>query len=515
MKRFLSLILSLAMVMTCCAWFASAEDDIVELHAVANLHTSTRDLDELPIFNEIAEKAGVHINWELYRADYDTKKQTILASGDLPDFFFGAPSLTENDIMLNSEYFIPLEDLIEEYCPNITRMFETYPITKEINTFNDGHIYALSHYMGGRPTIYGSSFINGAWLEKLGLDMPTTIDELTEVARHFATEDPNGNGIADELAIEFGSLFDNTFGARVLWGAFGIHDSLDSFLAIDDDGNVVYNPAVNGYKDWLIWLNQIYDENLVDREFLTHDFAQFKAKSRRSEEEITGIQFGWDIGQMGNPNYTMLMPLEGPNGDHYYSGSAIVNKLAGQGGTYCCMSITTACKNPEAVMKWADYFYTDEYGVQAFFGAYGEGLRLNEDNTIQRIWPEDQTADNWAWTVGVSATFIGWMSPDVDARLVNDDEWYRIGMGKLDFDAAYLPYVDESHNFPPVKLTVEETSEAASLYTDINNVKDTFAAKFVSEGGIEEGWDTYLAELENAGLSRYLEIYQNAYDLTH
>lgn len=515
MKKILSIVLALTMIFACCAVSASADEDIVELHAVAYLHPSTLDLDTLKIYQEIEEKSGVHINWELYRADYDTKKQTILASGDLPDFFFGGASLNENDIMLNVEYFLPLEDLIEEYCPNITRMFETYPVTKEINTFTDGHIYSLPHYMAGQPTIYGSSFINEAWLNNLGLDMPKTIDELTEVARHFATEDPNGNGEQDELAIEFSSLFDANFGARVLWGAFGVHDSIDSYLALDDDNQVIYNPSVEGYKDWIIWLHQIYEEGLVDQEFLTHSFGQYKAKSRRSVDEITGIQFGWDIGQMSNPNYNMLMPLEGPKGYHYYTGSSIVNKLAGDSNSFCCLTISNACKNPEAVLEWADYLYSDEYGIQAFLGAYGEGLEVKEDGTIIQIHPEDQTADNWQWAVAMSSRFVGWISPEIEQNFKYEDEWYAQGLGKMDFDAAYAPYVDESHNYPPAKLTAEETNEVNNIYTDLDSIKATFAAKWVSEGGVEDEWDTYLAELEKAGLSRYLEIYQKAYDATH
>ena len=141
------------------------------------------------------------------------------------------------------------------------------------------------------------------WLDKLGLEMPTTIDELNEVARAFVTQDPNGNGEADEIGYAFDSVNSAKLRRpRVDRRVQRVHDSLDSWLALDDDRNVIYNPAQDGYKDFVTWLRYLYEEGPVDREFLTQDFAQYKAKTRRSEMEISGIQSGWDISQMNNPN---------------------------------------------------------------------------------------------------------------------------------------------------------------------------------------------------------------------
>ena len=44
-------------------------------------------------------------------------------------------------------------------------------------------------------------FINKAWIDKLGLSMPTTTDELKAVLKAFHDQDPNGNGVQDEIGV--------------------------------------------------------------------------------------------------------------------------------------------------------------------------------------------------------------------------------------------------------------------------------------------------------------------------
>lgn len=508
-KTIVSYLLVLTMVLSF-AVPAMAEEAPVQLSAVVSLHASTLDLETLPIYQELEEKANVDITWEYYRADWDTKKQLILASGDLPDIFFGSATLKGPDIELNLDSLIPLDDLIAEHAPNIRKMLEAYPNAADLCRFSDGKIYSLPHVSPDRPVHFGSMYINQAWLDKLGLEMPTTIEELNEVARAFVTQDPNGNGEADEIGYAFADVTGANFGSRVWIGAFGIHDSLDSWLALDDEKNVIYNPAQPGYKDYVAWLNYLYEEGLTDREFLTQDFAQYKAKTRRSEMEISGIQAGWDISQMNNPNYTVLMPVVGPNGHQIVSGNTLFNKLGPEG--YYAMSITTECEDPVAAIKWADQFYADEYGLQAYYGAYGVSMIQNEDGTISFTFPEGQTMDNWKWTNGMSDRFVGWVSDEMEDKLVFDNWTYQKGVGKLQTDERYKPYIEEEYVYPPIVLGADAAEEAASIYADIESITNTFTAQWIADGGVEEQWDEYLAELESAGLSRWLELYQSAYD---
>lgn len=511
-KKLLALMTAIALLCACCPMLALGEDAPVELTAIAVLHGSTQDLETLPIFIEMAEKANVHITWEYVRTDWDSKKTLVLASGDLPDFIFGRYALTPTDILLNQDYFMPLEELIDEYAPNVKRMYEEYPDAQSVNVFPDGHTYALGHVMPARPTHYGASFINKAWLDQLGLAMPESIEELTEVLKAFTENDMNGNGQKDEIGITFASLTDANFGPRPFLGAFGVYDSIDSWLALDDAGKVVYNPATSGYKAWVSWMADLYAQNLLDKEWLTHDFAQYKAKTRRTEDEIVGVQTGWGLNNIANDNYVQLLPLKGPDGHQMYAGNATMNKL----GTSNYNVLSVATKDEEraaAILRWADYLYSDEYGVQAYYGAFGDGLVVGEDGNIsQAVPPEGYTTDSWQWTIAMNDNFVGYVSKEVEEKLVFTDEYSLTGRSKMDLDEAYLPFIDESHNYPFLILEQEETEEASIIKTDLDSILSTFAAQWIVEGGIDEEWDSYVNELNRAGLERYLEIYQSAYD---
>lgn len=511
-KQFLAILVSLCLLLACMP--ALAEEAPVELTAIAVLHGSTLDLETLPIFQEIAEKANVHITWEYVRTDWDTKKSLVLASGDLPDFFFGRYALNASDILLNQDYFLPLEDLIAEHAPNIQRMIEEYPNAAQVNVFPDGHTYALPHVMPARPTHYGASFINQAWLDELGLDMPTTIDELTEVMKAFVENDMNGNGEKDEMGITFSSLTDANFGPRPFLGAFGVNDSIDSWRALDSDGKVIYNPATEGYKQWISWMGDLHAQGLMDKEWLTHDFSQYKAKTRIAQgSEIVGVQTGWALNNIANDNYVQLLPMTGPNGDQIYAGNSTMNKLGTS--NYNVLSITTTNPDPEATIRWADYFYSDEYGLQSYYGAYGDGLVENEDGTISLPEPpEGYSTDSWQWTIAMNDDFVGYVSKEMEEKLVFTDEYTLSGRSKMDLDEAYMPFIDESNNYPFLILEMDETEEISIIETDLNSILSTYAAKWIVEGGVEDSWDEYLGELNRAGLERYLEIYQEAYDRT-
>lgn len=238
-------------------------DEKIELNFVFNSQTMTQDLDKLPVFQELEEKTNIHINWDICRSGWEEKKATMLASGDLPDAFFGS-GIEDADITANLDYFVPLEDLIDQYAPNIKNVFEKDPITEKMSTFPDGHIYGLPQRMPLRPTSNDTLGINKTWLDKLGLEVPTTLDEFYDVCMAFKTQDPNGNGIADEIPFNFANFDDaRWFTARTLLGAWGdMYDMTFNYLSVRDDA-VSYMPTLDSYRELVIFLNRMYQDGLI------------------------------------------------------------------------------------------------------------------------------------------------------------------------------------------------------------------------------------------------------------
>ena len=82
-------------------------------------------------------------------------------------------------------------------------------------------------------------FIRQDWLDNLGLKMPTTIEELKEVARAFTEDDPDGNGQNDTygLAVDGVEVLTKSIGTlEGFFECFGLYPGSDA-MTFMDDGN--------------------------------------------------------------------------------------------------------------------------------------------------------------------------------------------------------------------------------------------------------------------------------------
>ncbi len=145
--------------------------------------------------DDSAKEAGIEISWDtLVASDWTDKKSVLVASGDLPDAFLGSNAFNDAEIAQNQSLFIPLEDLIKENMPNLTKAMEQEPKLKAMITSPDGHIYSLPKKLPMRPTVGNQLFINKKWLDNLGLKVPQTYEELVKVIQEFKDKDENVNG---------------------------------------------------------------------------------------------------------------------------------------------------------------------------------------------------------------------------------------------------------------------------------------------------------------------------------
>ena len=151
-------------------------------------------------YKKAEEATGVHIEWiPISSADADDKVNIMLAS-DLPDAFLGL--IGEGQIANNMDSFLDLnkDDLLKTNAPHVVSDYEKLSNGLDIVTWPDGSIRSL---MTGRQTSYendaeGIMFINKEWLDNVGMDVPTNIDEFYEVMKAFHDQDANGNGDAND-----------------------------------------------------------------------------------------------------------------------------------------------------------------------------------------------------------------------------------------------------------------------------------------------------------------------------
>lgn len=160
------------------------------------------DFNNKEIFKLAEEATNVHIEWMPIAAADATDKVNIMLTSDLPDAFLGL--IGTDQIASNMDSFADLakDDLLKTYAPHIVEDYESSLSNGlDIVTWPDGSIRSL---MTGPQTSYendaeGIMFMNKEWLDKVGMDVPTTTEEFYNVLKAFKEQDANGNGVADEI----------------------------------------------------------------------------------------------------------------------------------------------------------------------------------------------------------------------------------------------------------------------------------------------------------------------------
>lgn len=475
------------------------------------------------------EQTNVHVEWNLAPSEsLEEKRSLLLASGDYPEVFLYAGVTREEEVMHGSQgAFIPLNDLIDEHAVELQKVFGQRPFLRGAITTPDGNIYSMPSINECYHCLHSvRAWINQGWLDKLGLEMPTTTEELKEVLIAFRDQDPNDNGIDDEIPLTGATTGWETNVANFFINAFIYNEPPDRFYVNEGIVDVNYNKLA--FQDALRFLNDLYEEGLIAPEAFTQDAPQLLQTGTDPNYETIGLgvaSLWWSVvgqdevinpdGTIRNRNYRALPPLEGPEGVRYATYRPF--------GTFSPMlQITPEAQYPELVVRWADKLYHPDFTLYANRGPNeGEDWRRAEPGEIgingkPAIWKnlEESTSNlfnnRWAnmGTMFRSSDYrLGQVAPpnnpwETEVRL------YNVSAN------VYHPHVpNENMLLPPIYVLPEEVGELARLKTTINDYVDESIARFITgDLDIESEWESYVAELDTIGLERYLEIHQNAYD---
>lgn len=473
--------------------------------------------DELASAKALAELTGINFDYITPPStDFEAKLNLAFASGELPDVIFGAGSGLSN--AKQSDYgsqgiLIALEDLIDDYEPNLKKILDENPEFKKSITAPDGHIYSLPRLYPedtSSPLYISPLWYNGEWLEKLGVtELPKNTDELYKLLKRFKEEDPNGNGKQDEIPLSDG----NKLAIIRTWllPAFGMKS-----LGIEEvNGKVRYAAASANYKEYLTYMNKLYSEGLLDPEVFSQSEEKYQGNTQTDKVGLFGAYASYmATGKM--PEDSLSDPMFSP------VTSSIQNTPLAPGhprvttGTF---AITNKCKSPEAAMRWADYLYTEEgqdlmtKGPEGAFWKYetndsGEKVRVYTGENKQKM-EEDR---------GKIAMDYGLVVPGLEDDYaqsvlanVNDPDpsvWTEFRMKKI--NEKIMPNTEVP--FPIVYMTKDEADQIAINATEIRTYVEQMEAKFIT--GVESlaKWDEYVSTLKSMGLNDFVSTYQNAYD---
>lgn len=473
------------------------------------------DFNEMKAFQMAEEATGVHIDW-MYVEDGAYDKISAMLTADLPDAFLGL--LTESQIAMNMNLFADLSGLLEENAPHVVSDYNSMENNGiELLTWPDGSIRTL---MIGPETSSdndpdGIQFINKAWLDQLGLDVPTTTEELYEVLCAFRDNDMNGNGdTTDEIPLE---LCENNWASHVMnfanpWGIAGASQADLSYYYKVEDGKVLPTIDTDEYRAYLEYMHTLVSEGLLDVEFLTQTNDQYYSKLKSG---TVGCYSGWTpYSNFTEEEAANWVPMRVVTAD-----DSITPVKSGRPGrlfaTRTGFAITSECENVEKLLEWWDYLSSStEIKYTMAYGEQGGCWDIDEEGKLIQKTPEglssDFTVENYKYTYGMVGC----------STMIRSDESIVI-----DPEQAYTTYVRSVYvdtvsdqlgtEFIPYRFVdPDKVDERSFIETELKTYAANFRATSITDGVTDESWEAYKGQLEALQYYDWIQWYQNYCDGT-
>ena len=454
---------------------------------------------DMPIWQKMKEITGVQMENIANESITETlqSQNTMLASGELPDVIAGLRS--EIEPLIAQGAFMPMDELIAEYAPNIQKFFDNYPDAKRAGTGPDGKVYFFAGTLGGQPGKALPSmgfFIRQDWLTKLNLAVPTTLEEYKNVLYTFRNDDPNGNGEKDEVPLFYRD--------KGVWNILQLWDSSNGWY-IGKDDMVHYGRYDENYKGAMKELAQWYADGVIDPEIFTRGS---QARQFLLGNDIGGTTMDW-FASTGAMNDTVAETVPGiefvaiaPPADI----NGVVKQVFGRESISSYgWGLSSACKDPVKAIQLLDFVLSDE-GYKLF----GFGIEGDDYTIIDGVpTPSEKALTNPAgypnYMRSLGAGDMGTYG-NLEGELATMNKQAREGFELYEqSDWIQMP-------FPTLIFAGDERKVIDDNLANIESHMDEYQERtLMGAEDVDASWDGYLATLQSMGMDDVLAAYNSAY----
>lgn len=459
--------------------------------------------EDMPAWDEAARITGVRIEPVIIPNDeYKTKMSALYASDNLPDFFYVNTQFVPLQEMIDDGALLDLTDLVEQYAPHIKSDFENIP--DYARTKIDNKIYTLGiirRDTNQQPGTVG--MIRGDLLEKSNLPMPTTWEELRDTLAALHEIYPDmipyaARGQNRLIGIDYLSV------TRSIGADYNMYR---------DENDVWHLGRIEErYRDFLEFMSGLYADGILDSEYLT------KTLSNLQEECSAGkVMFFYE-----NPTFVadINKNLEAADSGAYFTMVPLLENQYGETVNYrardhkfTMYGVSANCKNPELLIKFIDWAYSEEGAINYGWGVEGDSFEYDangEPQWTQATLDKYVTADNAFYKLqsdyGLNTDIFApsWLYTIYDPFL--GDGWNQ--------KAVYDFYKEQDDNFISVPVeppfTIEQSERLTQIKQSITDYGNTQINKIIM--GIEpiEKFDEMVEYFKDNGALEMEQIYNDA-----
>ena len=462
------------------------------------------DYNNNPYYQELEARTNVHVDWQVPAAQTESEQFNLLfTSGELPDLMYystGSVYYKDGlDAAVEDGYFLDLTDLLPKYAPHYLEALKksSESVQKAAVTDAGRYVQIYSILQTSQPSFFGY-VVRQDWLDECGLSTPETFDDWENMLRTFKEK----YGASAALSTVPTFLWNLGYG-------MGVYNITDFY---QEDGKVkqALLDEPEKVREFLTTLNRWYTEGLLDPDFASE--TNFWGNSVLIANDNTGVTCTM---------YTIPSALFLPSmSDSDASFSAIKYPVENKGDqlkagyvvpdTNASWVISADCENPELILKWIDYMYTEEGALFGNYGKEGETFNMVDGKPVYTDvisnnadgLSYDEAMRLYTYEPSWPGIYYDW---ERELQFVSEDDFQMCyTWDDFDHEATYYPSY--------ASLNLEETAEYSDIFSDLSTYIQENLLSFVTGSKSLDEYDAFIETVKSMNLERVVELEQAALD---
>jgi putative aldouronate transport system substrate-binding protein len=471
------------------------------LPLAANTSANFKNIAETEFAKELKKRTGVEVEFIHPAAGTENEQfNLMIASGDLPDIIWynwtqypGGPEKAISDGVITK-----LNDLQPQQAPNLSKYLQDNPDIDKMVKTDEGSSYSFPFIRGDQKLLVSAGpVIRKDWLDELGLQVPTTMDEWHTMLTAFKEKKGAEAPFSPYWNIQ----------AVLSWGTFiGAYGTTKGFYT--DEGQVKYGPIEPAYKEFLTTMNQWFSEKLLDNNFATLDTKTVDANIMNGKSGATVASAA-----SGVAKWTTTMKDKDPKFQVIGAPYPVLNKgERPQFGQYSLpftsfgAAISANSKNKEAAAKFLDFLYSEEGMRLANFGIEGLSYTMDNDKPVFT----DLILNNPDKLPISQAMAKYTLSHDMGAFIQNPDIMQTMIPVQAEAGATWINTDAAKHFLPPIFVTNEQQGEMAKIMNEVTTYENEMLLKFIMGSEPISNFEKYVEQMKKLGIEKAISMQQAA-----